>query len=272
MHRHAFLVLAAHVAAAQAARALPPRTDELAALSDEFTSAASLARWKEFHTAEGWPSMTRRMGVDSATGELRLEPGTSGWYADFHGPFLFREVTGDFQVTTRLRADGPDGQVPTTPWSLAGLMVRAPRDVTPATWTPGGEAWLFLTTGVAGAPSTPVFETKSTVSSRSALRLHPARGGWVELRIVRRGAEFELLTRYDGEEWEVRERFHRPDLPATVQVGINAYTDWNSASALHGDPFRFNTVPFQGGSPGLHLRVDWIRFARPEALGAAPSR
>jgi hypothetical protein len=47
-------------------------------------------------------------------------------------------------------------------------------------------------------------------------------------------------------------------------VGINAYTDWNSASALHGDPFRFNTMPFQDGSPGLLLRVDWIRFARPE--------
>jgi hypothetical protein len=121
--------------------------------------------------------MLKRMAVDEASGELRLEPYTSGWYEDFHAPFLFREVTGDFVVTARLRADGLDGGVPGVPWSLAGLMVRAPRGVTPATWRPGGEGWLFLTTGVADAPGRPVFETKTTLDSRSTLRLHPARAG-----------------------------------------------------------------------------------------------
>jgi len=259
----AAVACAAASAPAQAPHPAAPTGDDLAGLSDEFATAASLARWRQFDEAEGWPSMVKRMTVDEASGELRLEPYTSGWYEDFHAPFLFREVTGDFVVTARLRADGLDGGVPTVPWSLAGLMVRAPRDVTPATWRPGGEGWLFLTTGVADAPGQPVFETKTTVASRSTLRLQPARAGWVELRIVRRGPAFELLTRYDGEEWVTRERFDRPDLPATVQVGINAYTDWYSAGALRADPLRFDTTVIRDGTPGLLLRVDWVRFARP---------
>jgi regulation of enolase protein 1 (concanavalin A-like superfamily) len=198
-------------------------------------------------------------------GALYLEPLTSGWYADFHAPFLFKEVTGDFVATARLRVSGLASDVPRTPWSLAGLMVRAGRDVGPRTWTPGGENWLFITAGVADDVSAPVLETKTTVNSRSRLRLHPARAGWVELRIARRGAAFELLSRHDGEDWVVRERFERPDLPATVQVGLNAYTDWYTAQPLHGDPLRFNTTVIRDGKPDLALRVDYVRFERPEA-------
>lgn len=55
----------------------------------------------------------------------------------------------------------------------------------------------------------------------------PAKSGWVELRIVRVGPSFILLSKYDGEAWQVRERFHRSDLPRNVQVGFNVYTGWN---------------------------------------------
>ena len=236
--------------------------DDLAALSDEFASGASLRRWTQFHEAERWPSMVRRLEVRRG-GELYLEPHTSGWYADFHAPFMYREVTGDFVVTARLRADGIGGGVPTSQWSLAGLMARAPRTVTRETWTPNGENWVFVTAGVAEEPGVPVFETKTTVNSRSRLRLHPAREGWVELRITRVGAAFELATRSDGEPWVVRDRFDRPDLPATLQVGLNAYTDWYHARSMHDDPRRFNTTVLTDGTPDMGLRVDWVRFARP---------
>lgn len=254
--------VAAHVAAAS--------RDELATLSDEFTSRGSLAGWRHFHAAEGWPSMVRRIEVrPEGSGELYLEPYTSGWYADFHAPFLYKDVTGDFVVSARLRADAIAGGVPRSAWSLAGLMVRAARAVTPATWTPGGENWLFITAGVADDVRQPVLETKTTVGSRSTLRLHPVPAGWVELRIQRTGAAFELASRHDGEPWVVRARFARPDLPPTLQVGLNAYTDWNHAAPLHGDPARFNTTVLRDGSPDLGLRVDWIRFARPESLPPA---
>lgn len=244
------------------ARTTPPCAD-LACYSEEFSRPEALAGWRRFHEVEGWPDMTRRLEVNAATGELHLEPWTSGWYAEFHAPFLFRDVEGDFVVTTRMRADGLAGGLPRTAWSLAGLMVRAPRAVTPATWSAGGEDWLFITTGVAEDVAQPVIETKSTRRSASRLRLHQARGGWVELRVTRRGPSFELASRWDGEEWVVRERFERPDLPASVQVGLNAYTDWYSTTALQSDPLRFNTTVVKDGKPDLAARVDWIRFARP---------
>ena len=239
--------------------------NDLAALSDEFSTSASLAGWRQFHQVEGWPDMVRRLEIRGDSGHLYLEPWTSGWYADFHAPFLFRAVSGDFVVETRLRVDGRAGGQPRAAWSLAGLMVRAPRTTTPATWTPGGENWLFITSGVAEDVGQPVLETKTTRQSVSRLQLHPVRAGWVQLRVTRRAAAFELASRHDGEDWVVRARFDRPDLPNTLQVGVNAYTDWNSTTELQRDPHRFNTTVVQNGSPDVALRVDWIRFARPGA-------
>ena len=73
------------------------------------------------------------------------------------------------------------------------------------------------------------------------------------------GDPVELASRYDGEDWIPRERFDRPDLPATVQVGLNAYSDWWTAKSLHGDPLKFDTTVLADGKPDLRLRVDWIR-------------
>ena len=267
-------VPAAGQAPHRAARAATRPAPAPAALVDEqFADAAALGRWTWFHEAERWPDMRRRAEVRPAgTGELYLEPYTSGWYADFHAPFLYRTVAGDFVATARVLAEAPGGGVPSVPWSLGGLMVRAARAVDSATWTPGGERWLFITAGVAGEASRPVLETKTTVGSRSTLQLHPVRAGWVELRVTRAGRAFELASRHDGEGWVVRARFDRPDLPDTLQVGINAYTDWYHASALHGDPRRFNTTVLRDGRAGLGLRVDWVRVARPAARAAAADR
>ena len=247
-------------AAAVAAAPVPARTADPTVLADEFRDPGTLESWRRFDRVEGWPDHARRVVIDpTRDGELVIEPHTSGWYEDFHAPFLFKEVSGDFVVTARVRADGVAHPTPRAAWSLAGLMVRAPRDITPRTWTPGGENWLFITTGVADDLDRPVIETKSTVNSRSALRLHPARAGWMELRITRRGAAFELASRYDGEDWIPRARFDRPDLPATVHVGLNAYSDWWTAKSLHGDPLKFDTTVLADGKPDLRLRVDWIR-------------
>ncbi len=241
---------------------LPLLAQDLAPLSDDFSTPESLKNWTRFDAAEGWPDMTKRTAVTG--GNLLIEPWTSGWYAEFHAPFLYKEISGPFSVTARLRIRGREGELPSEPWSLAGLMVREPRPGSGRKWEPRGENWLFLTTGIAFETGKPVFETKTTVNSRSNLKLAPARAGWVELRIVRVGPSFILLSRYEGEKWQVRERFFRTDLTRTVQVGLNAYTGWNSAEDLQNDPQRFNTTVLKDRKADAILEVDWVRFARPE--------
>ncbi|HZF68923.1 MAG TPA: hypothetical protein VEZ47_12850 [Gemmatirosa sp.] len=257
----------------------PPAPDDLAGASDEFdarqTPGAPGGRWQWFHERYGWPSMVRRADVgETHAGELTLEPLWSGWFADYHAPFLFQTIRGDFDVTARVRAASVDGAadaLPRATWSLVGLMARAPRAVTPADWQPRGENWLFVTTGTAEAPGVPVFESKSTVNSGSNLKLRPARAGWLELRIVRMREVFLLLTREPGEAWRLRERVLRRDMPyADVQVGLVAYSDGTSGPPALRQPQVHNTLAPDArarvGAPDLRARVDWVHVRRPPAL------
>ncbi len=252
----------------------PPSADQVRALSDEFDSAASLAGWTSHAAAEGWGEMIRTVDVGrTQAGALYVEPGVSGWYADFRGGFLFKEVTGDFSVTTRVHARGKDAALPRTTWSLAGLMVREPRRTTAATWEPRAENWLFATTGIAAQPGLPVVETKTTVNGRSALTLHPVPAGPMELRIVRSRADFLVFFRPEGAaEWTLHERFFRPDLPATLQVGVNAYSGWDLVPELWNDAAAFNRTVHGDLSTDLAAVFDYVRFDQPrlpEALRGA---
>ncbi len=225
----------------------------------DFDDQVQLKDWKRFYQAEGWPDMMQSIAIKD--GMLYLEPYTSGWYADYHAPFLFREVTGDFTVHTRLLISGRKTKMPQTTWSLAGIMVRAPRNITAEQWTARGEDWLFLTTGLADRLDQPVFETKTTVKSKSRLKLYPNRLEWVELKVARKGAIFTLWYKYDREDWQKIETFERPDLPATLQVGLNAYTDFYSADkALMQDVYRYNQTVVTYGKPDLKVSVDFINI------------
>ena len=259
MKKLLLLSLLALPLSAQPQQGPPPQ--DVTKLSDEFGAPESLAAWSRFDAAEGWPDMLKRAEVKG--GNLVLEPWTSGWYAEFHAPFLFKEVSGSFVATARVRVRGKEAEIPSEAWSLAGLMVREPRPQSGAKWEPRGENWLFLTTGIAHEIGKPVFETKTTVNSRSNLKLHPAKSGWVDLRIVRLGPNFILMSRYDGEGWQVRERFFRLDLPRTLQVGLNVYTGWNSALDFQDKPEKFNTTVLRDRKADAILEVDYIRFAKP---------
>jgi regulation of enolase protein 1 (concanavalin A-like superfamily) len=243
----------------------PPAIDNL---SDEFDGAASLGRWRSHGAAEGWPEMIRTLGIDGG-GVLRLEPTVSGWYADFRAPFLFQEVDGDFVATTRVRARGTGGDLPSVTWSLAGLMVREPRATTAETWEPRAENWLFATTGIAARAGQPVLETKTTVNGRSALNLHPVPAGWLELRIVRVRADFLVFYRPDGAaQWTLQERFYRPDLPRTLQVGVNAYSGWALVPELWNDAVAFNRTVITDRATDLAAEFDYVRFDRPRVPDA----
>ena len=245
--------------------------DDLQGLSDEFGDEKSLANWKQFHEAEGWRSMIKSIDVNKTTaGSLTLEPSVAGWFEEYQGAYIFKEVTGNFFVSARVKTRGRETEMPTMLWSLAGLMVRAPRpDSTKDKWQPRGENWLFFTTGVADPVTQPVFESKTTGNSKSNLKLRPAKTGWVELGIARVRSAFILVYRFDGEtKWTVHERFHRRDLPRTLQVGINAYSGGYTHEEQ--DPFKFNTMQSKNGKADLVLNVDYMRFRRLNYEVASP--
>lgn len=227
-------------------------------IKDEFTDSATLNSWKQFHKEENFPSMINSLSIKD--GQLWLEPGTSGWYADFHAPFMFKEISGNFYVETRVKVTGKENELPQSMWSLGGLMIREPKTTKMENWVPNQENWLFITTGIAQPLNVPAFEVKTTTNSGSNLKLRPARSGWVSLRVVRLEGTFLLMYRYeDTDKWEILERFYRPRTPQTLQVGLNAYTDFYSAGALMRDPQKFNTTIVTNGKPDLLMKVEYFR-------------
>ena len=225
------------------------------AFADDFDGKALDPAWTWLHDAEGWPDAMQEVVVRD--GSLELIPWTTAWYADFHGPYLFREVTGDFVATARVQSRGLKGPVPEKTYSCTGLMARQPRDTTPATWEPGGENYVFLTSGVGNDRGVPNLETKTTVDSTSTLTLTPIAEGWTDLAIVRGGTAFVMLYREPGGDWEISDVFERTDLPATLQLGVNVYTDWEDMSDLHTDPVSYHEQVV-GREPDLHAYVDRV--------------
>ncbi|HZG57758.1 hypothetical protein [Paenibacillus sp.] len=236
---------------------------DIASLSDEFDDPATLDDWTELSTVEGHKNWVDQLSIgEKHPGELFLSPYASGWFEDDRGVFLFKEVTGDFDVTFRLLTTGKETDVPQKSYSLAGLMAREPRDITMDTWTPGKENWLFITNGYGSyGQYIKQIETKTTIDSKSDLRLTQVRDGWIELRIIRLGDNFFTLYKPEGSTWTRGRTFPRPDLPDTLQVGIAAYSN----GAYFGsdiDSKTFNTIP-ENGPADLLVRGDYIRFARP---------
>lgn len=252
-----------------AATAAPQPTVEtepgdISQLSDEFDDPANLKRWVDLAAVEGWPNWIEQTDVDTtAPGQLYLVPKASGWYEDYRGVFLFQEVSGDFDVTTRIRTTGKGHDLPTMLFSLSGLMARTPRQETAENWTLGRENWVFITNGYGDQhPSRvgkPQIETKTTVNSRSSLVLRKSQNDWVELRMVRVGPTMLMMYRFTGEDWKISRIYNRPDMPQTLQVGLNAYSSDN----VQGDPYQYNlrTDPPPGD---LVVRVEYVRFQRPQ--------
>lgn len=235
------------------------------ALSDEFEDAGTLVNWQNHATVEGWPSWIEEVDVNTTSaGHLYLVPTISGWFEDRRGVYLYKEVTGDFDVRTRVRSTGKHGDLSRLSYSLSGLMARAPRSVTSASWVPRQENWVFITTGYGDErpklEGKPQIETKTTTNSSSTLWLIESRNDWVELRIVRVGPTFLMLYRFDDGAWKLSKRFNRRDLPATLQVGINAYSSGGKGDT---DALRFNhTANPEAGD--LVVRNDYVRFRRPQ--------
>lgn len=232
-------------------------------LSDEFNDGASLVKWKLFDKDLGWPNRLIKRDINQiSSATLYMRPMTSTWYGDYYGPFVYKPVARNFTVIARVRTRGLHSDSSLSSYSLGGIMVRKPRNVSLTTWTTGGENWLFVSNGFGNHPPAPNFEIKTTVNSVSTLTLFPADTGWVELRIIRQDADFQLSRRYAGQDWFQFATFRREDMNVdTLDVGVECYTDWSAVSLTN--PSDFNLQANTGGSPDLQMWVDYIRFSRP---------
>ena len=240
--------------------ATPAIADDLTSLSSEFNSNDELAAWQD-HAPAGFTSKWQAPKVED--GKLVLEPISGGWFEELHGGHLYKRVEGDFVVTTRLRVRGTKADLPQTLFSLAGIFIREPRQVTAASWAPGRENWLFFSIGTSAPAGTPQFEIKTTTNSISTLKIKPSPKGWVELRVARHAELFTLLHRTEGEgEWTVIDQMIRPDLPQILNVGLTAYADWGSVQPIYPDMMRVNTKGAAQNNADLIAHVDWFRFRR----------
>jgi hypothetical protein len=238
--------------------------DDLTPLSDEFNDASTLAQWKRVYIVEGWPANQLEVQDINTTrpGHMLMIPFTSTWFNDYRGELTFKEVTGDFVVTTDVEATQRNGTgAPRSRYSLGGIMIRSPRQITPATWQPGGENYLFLSIGSADQPGTFQFEVKSTVNSNSTLIPTFAGTGHAIIQYARIGPYFIALHSIGGV-WTIHRRYYRPDMPSKLQVGITVYTDHPTAASV--SPFMHNSTVIRAGNPDLVAAFDYFRFARPQ--------
>ena len=140
-------------------------------------------------------------------------------------------------------------------------------------WSPGTENYIFLSYGYADAGlwgdvggSTWYNEVKTTTNSVSQLYAVqtgiPSGQNAATLQAVRVGQTFLLLRRHGpGQPWIIENRFVRNDMPATLQVGITTYTDWNNVFVQN--EFHHNRTVNTGGNPDLVADVDFFRVRRP---------
>ncbi|MEO0482295.1 MAG: GC-type dockerin domain-anchored protein [Planctomycetota bacterium] len=240
-------------------------SDDLAPLSDEFNDSATLGDWLRIHETEQWfADQLQTYDIGATTpGAMTMRPFTVSWFEDYRGPLVYKNVTGDGAINAGVRAEAPGGGLPASDFSLAGVMIRVPRNITPATWTPGGEDFFFLSTGRGANPGSFQYEVKETLDSDSNLNLQPAPGPESTLRLVKIDGFMIALRREPGGAWIVHRRYPQDGrFDGDLQVGLVAYTDYPTVSTFA--PFAHNGAVIPGGNPDLVATFDFARFRRPE--------
>ncbi len=212
-------------------------------LSDEFDDAATLPDWTRRHEAEGTEAGYSTLDIDTSTaGHLTFVPTTGGWFGDFIGALLFKEVSGNFMVETSVAAVNQDGSggPPTMGYNSAGVLVRDPASV------PGAQNWVVHNVGF--QDTIIATEGKTTTNSASILELIEGSNSG-RLRICRIGEALILTRRLDDEaSFTETHRFTR-SFPDTVQVGLTV-NGWNSTGS----------APNFDREPDLRAEFDYIRF------------
>jgi hypothetical protein len=143
------------------------------------------------------------------------------WFQGQRGVLVAEPVTGDFRATATVSTTDRAGR-PLTARSdgvvqLGGLMARADNAVR--------ENYVFVVVGT--DPDGLAVETKSTRDSNSRFGGPAWPDAAADLRLCRIGSAFSAWKRpaASGVAWEQAAQWDRPDLPATLQVGPNVYSN-----------------------------------------------
>jgi hypothetical protein len=243
-------------------------------LNDEFTSATTTANWTNLFPA-------RHSVLDIATslpGWLTLVPvgqNFNGWYSEYQGPLFFKTITGNFVVETSVVIGSATDRtaVPTLSNSFvqAGFVIRDPSSQA------FRQRWIMYNLGfqdvaVAREIKTTVPSSNLTTDSLSTLYLNDITGGLNRgrLRVCRIGTLFRFFHQHPPSTTWTEEvfrsttaptrvngngprparadgsvlSFDRPDMAATVQVGLYGGNYLPPAAGVRAefDHFRVGTV------------------------------
>lgn len=251
---------------------------DLSALDDEFEGARDLLLAPEPFTLL-YPG--RLHAIATVDGALHVVPENPpgenywAWFADEYGAFLFREVSGDFAVSTRVAVheDDSPSDPPTGLFSAGGVFVRDPTGT-----HAGDENSVLYTLGAQSAALGFGRTTVKTVESVSGALSNPQTFDDAALLLCRVG-DVVALWWWSGSAWiperfvdgttEQLEavwpeidtsssspiRFTHDALPDTLQVGLIAHT----RDVVIDDFTRTRAV------------FDHVRFARPSSIDDCPT-
>ena len=143
------------------------------------------------------------------------------WFMEQRGVLMYQEVDGNFRITAEVHTSkssdvtqppGGNGTV-----QLGGLMAR--------NGGAGRENYVFIVAGDDGDGLS--IETKNTIDGLSKFNGPSWDSSEAVLRLCRVGQTFKLYKRHvnSTEAWISAASFDRPDLPQTLQVGLNIYSD-----------------------------------------------
>ncbi len=239
----------------------------LSGLSDEFSSP-QLAGWSDL-----FPALHSELSLTQVSGQLSLAPvavNQTHWYSDEHAPLIYKPVSGNFVVETALRVGRQSdmAQAPRGQYSAGGFVLRDPQSS-----APGGERWVMYNLGyqagfVAREAKTTRPGSPASLSTLYLMNSNNVLSG--KLRVCRLGSVFHFFHQLSGEASFTEEayvagttpmgngsteatpgvvsggviRFDRPDLPATLQVGL-LVGNWATPYEARGE---FDYVRFASAS------------------------
>ncbi len=243
----------------------PIPIDPLIELDDEFFNDLTLADWQRIYEVENWnsdPLISHNINT-SQPSSLTMIPSASSWWEDRIGATLFKEITGDFVVTTNVRVTDLAGSgTPLTYYSLAGLIARVPQSTdydALEDFTPGQQNYYDFLLG--HTTDGPEILYNHTVNSNSNNPSFSVSDYDVEIRIARVGDVIISLFREPGGSWQVNEAINWPGLAAVMQVGMVAFSDWYGVSSV--SAFEGNDTAVSANQD-LVAEFDFIRFRTPE--------